>query len=89
MAIQVFRARRSPAEQSTTYGALTADLLHLCDLAACRDGQVLGTIVGSRLQQFATFLAWIIGAGQVPAAGDDDEGLMITIAQFEGYIQRR
>ena len=73
-----------PAEQSPTYGALTAELLLLCARVAAACGEPLAAPLDERLAAYAGFIRWIADAtGRVPAIGDDDEGRVLTLAGHE------
>lgn len=73
-----------PAEQSPTYGALTAELLLLCARVATARGEPLAAPLDERLAAYAGFVRWIADpTGRVPAIGDDDEGRVLTLAGHE------
>ncbi len=73
-----------PAEQSPTYGALTAELLLLCAFAARGAGIILAPVINERLTAYAEYIYWLADInGFVPAIGDDDEGRVITLARRE------
>lgn len=73
-----------PAEQSPTYGALTAELLLFCAFGARAAGQPLAPVLSERLADYAEHVHWLAdGDGFVPAIGDDDEGRVITLARHE------
>lgn len=73
-----------PAEQSPTYGALTAELLVLCARVAVNRGEPLVPPLNERLAAYAGFVRWIADVtGRVPAIGDDDEGRVLTLAGHE------
>lgn len=72
------------AEQSPTYGALTAELLLLCAFAARAGNTPLDASLEARLAAFSAHINWLADAkGNVPAIGDNDEGRVITLAQHE------
>jgi hypothetical protein len=73
-----------PAEQSPTYGALTAELILLCAFVADANGTPFGESVMERLGAFAAFILWLADTdGHVPGIGDDDEGRVLTLACHE------
>ncbi len=73
-----------PAEQSPTYGALTAELVLLCAFVARRRGAPLPAPTDARLAAFAEFICWLADdQGRVPPIGDDDEGRVITLVRHE------
>lgn len=73
-----------PAEQSPTYGALTAELILVCAVAARAAGQPLDAAVDERLAAYADHIRWLAEAdGAVPRIGDDDEGRVLTLCQHE------
>ena len=78
---QIF-ADGSPAEQSPTYGAFTAEFgLLAADAARCA-GAPFPASFGTRLLAFADFIGWL--EPWAPALGDDDEGRVLTLgAAFE------
>jgi uncharacterized heparinase superfamily protein len=74
----------SPAEQSPTYGAFTAEMLLLIATVAKNSGQPLAPVIDQRLARFTDFVvALSAGDGRLPALGDDDEGRVITLAAQE------
>lgn len=73
-----------PAEQSPTYGALTAELILLCAFVARGLGAPLPDATHKRLESFANFVCWLSdNEGRAPAIGDDDEGRVITLVRHE------
>ena len=74
----------TPAEQSPTYGAFTAELILMAAFAARAAGQPLPSSVTDRLSKFARFTGWIADArGRTPALGDDDEGRVLSLVTHE------
>lgn len=74
----------TPAEQSPTYGAFTAEFLLLSAFAAKAAHSPLPDSVTRRLVLFAQHIAWLADArGRVPAIGDDDEGRVLSLATHE------
>lgn len=73
-----------PAEQSPTYGALTAELVLLCAFVARQRGAPLPAPTDERLASFAEFVCWLSDdQGRAPPIGDDDEGRVITLVRHE------
>ncbi len=73
-----------PAEQSPTYGALTAELILLCAFVGRAAGHGLAEPAERRLAAFAGFVdALADDEGHVAAIGDDDEGRVLTLARHE------
>jgi hypothetical protein len=74
----------TPAEQSPTYGAFTAEFLLLSAFAAKAARSPLPESVTQRLALFAHYIAWLADArGRVPAMGDDDEGRVLSLGTHE------
>jgi hypothetical protein len=73
-ALKQFLEDGTPAEQSPTYGAFSAELLHTAHCASPLD-----VSVHHRLQSFSDFIfALDDGSGKLPNIGDDDEGLVLV-----------
>ncbi len=68
------------AEQSSTYGAFTAEMVMVADFIARSFDKPLAANVGARLQAFTTHISWLSDAhGIVPDIGDDDGGRVISL----------
>ncbi|PZR32161.1 alginate lyase family protein [Caulobacter segnis] len=80
---QIF-ADGAPAEQSPTYGAFSAEMLLIADLAGRLAGAPLKPDVERQLKAFAAFVLWLSNVdGSTPAIGDDDEGRVLTLCAHE------
>ncbi len=73
----------TPAEQTPTYGAFTAELALLCAAVGQQAGQPFPPAALDRLAAFATFIA-TLGA-PTPGYGDDDEGRAVTLGGEADY----
>lgn len=73
-ALKQFFADGTPAEQSPSYGAFSAELLFTAHCVSPLANSVL-----RRLQDFADFIFTLDGgSGTLPRVGDDDEGLVLN-----------
>jgi hypothetical protein len=73
---QIF-ADGSPAEQTPTYGAFTAELGLLAAAAGRQAGAPFPTNFETKLAVFADFIGAL--GPKIPALGDDDEGRALTL----------
>ena len=73
----------SPAEQTPTYGAFTAELVLLCALIGAGDRHPFPQAVLERLGAFADFIV-ALGA-PTPGYGDDDEGRVLSVGTEQAY----
>jgi hypothetical protein len=70
----------SPAEQSPTYGAFTAEFLLICVQLGEDGPRPLSPEVLARLRRLGSFITDLSGSGRVcPRIGDDDEGRVLTL----------
>ncbi|TXN21518.1 heparinase II/III-family protein [Methylobacterium sp. WL9] len=70
----------TPAEQSPTYGAFTAEMILFGNFVADKLALGVSEVATQRLLAFAGFVAAISEpGGSVPAIGDDDEGRVLTL----------
>jgi hypothetical protein len=73
----------TPAEQTPTYGAFTAEMVLLCALMARTSPHPFPQAALDRLASFADFVAAL---GQpTPPYGDDDEGRVLTLGSETDY----
>lgn len=74
----------SPAEQSPSYGAFTAEFLLLSAAMGEAGGDPVPTSTRERLQAFAAYVESLCNPrGMVPALGDNDEGRVLTLCRHE------
>ena len=88
-ALKQFFPDGSPAEQSPSYGAFSAELLHTAHCGSPLDDSIL-----RRLEDFSHFISAVDdGSGQLPRIGDDDEGVVLNVGgppqHHTGNIARR
>jgi Heparinase II/III-like protein/Heparinase II/III N-terminus len=79
----------TPAEQSPTYGAFTAEWAMLCAYAGANSGLHFGEGLQTRLSVFSQFIATVCDqSGNLPHLGDNDEGRVLNFTLGEvNYAQ--
>jgi len=77
-------------EQAVSYQQFELDLLLLPLLAGRANGQKFSAAFESRIEAMIEYLASIMDAsGNVPMFGDSDDGLVVRLAQDDGYCKYR
>ena len=77
-------------EQAVSYQQFELDLLLLPLLAGRANGQNFSAAFESRIEAMIEYLASIMDAsGNVPMFGDSDDGLVVRLAQDDGYCRYR
>jgi hypothetical protein len=77
-------------EQAVSYQQFELDLLLLALLAGRANGQKFSAAFESRIEAMIEYLASIMDAsGNVPMFGDSDDGLVVRLAQDDGYCRYR
>jgi hypothetical protein len=77
-------------EQAVSYQQFELDLLLLPLLAGRENGKKFSAAFESRIEAMIEYLASIMdGGGNVPMFGDSDDGLVVRLAQDDGYCRYR
>jgi hypothetical protein len=77
-------------EQAASYHQVTLDFLLLALMAGKANGHWFSVSYESRLEAMLEYLASIIDVGgNVPMFGDSDDGLIVRLAQDEGFCRYR
>jgi hypothetical protein len=71
------------AEQSPSYAAFTVELALLCARLGRAAGAPLPAEFDQRLGLFIDWIDWLGDGRRTPAIGDDDEGRVLTLGQYE------